>query len=39
MIILLILIDTKGGNGSLAMVRKQEIISAYNRFRKLRVKK
>ena len=30
---------TKGGYGSLATVRKQELISAYNRFRKLRVKK
>ena len=36
----LIKIDgTKGGYGSLATVRKQEIISAYNRFRKLKVKK
>ena len=31
--------STKGGYGSLAIVRKQELISAYNRFRKLRVKK
>lgn len=31
--------STKGGYGSLATVRKQELISAYNRFRKLRVKK
>lgn len=29
---------TKGGYGSLATVRKQELISAYNRFRKLRLK-
>lgn len=29
---------TKGGYGSLATVRKQELISAYNRFRKLRIK-
>lgn len=28
----------KGGNGSFAMPRKQEIIAAYNRFRKLRIK-
>ncbi|MBM6837731.1 hypothetical protein H9X77_05645 [Clostridium saudiense] len=28
----------KGGYGSFAMPRKQEILSAYNRFRKLRVK-
>ena len=31
--------NTKGGYGSLATVRKQELISAYNRFRKLRIKK
>ena len=30
--------NTKGGYGSLATVRKQELISAYNRFRKLRIK-
>ena len=28
----------KGGYGSLAMPRKQEIMAAYNRFRKLRVR-
>ena len=31
--------NTRGGYGSLAMVRKQELISAYNRFRKLKIKK
>lgn len=30
--------DTKGGSGSLAKVREQEILCAYNRFRKLKVK-
>lgn len=30
--------NTKGGYGSLATVRKQELISAYNRFRKLKIK-
>lgn len=30
--------NTKGGYGSLATVRKQELISAYNRFRNLRIK-
>lgn len=30
--------STKGGYGSLAMVRKQEIICAYNRYRKLKIK-
>ena len=30
--------NTKGGYGSLAMVRKQEIICAYSRFRKLKLK-
>ena len=30
--------STKGGNGSLAVVRKQEIMSAYNRYRKLKIK-
>lgn len=29
---------TKGGSGSLAMIRKQELICAYNRFRKLKIK-
>lgn len=28
----------KGGYGSFAMPRKQEIMAAYNRFRKLRVR-
>lgn len=27
----------KGGNGSLAMIRKQEIMAAYNRYRKLKL--
>ena len=31
--------STKGGNGSLAVVRKQEIMSAYNRYRKLKIKR
>ena len=30
--------NARGGYGSLAMVRKQEIICAYNRYRKLRLK-
>ena len=30
--------NTKGGYGSLATVRKQELISSYNRFRKLKIK-
>ena len=30
--------DTKGGYGSLAIVRKQELLSAYNRFRNLKIK-
>lgn len=30
--------NTKGGYGSLVMVRKQELICAYNRYRKLRIK-
>ena len=30
--------DTKGGYGSLATVRKQELLSAYNRFRNLKIK-
>lgn len=30
--------NTKGGYGSLAMVRKQEIICSYNRYRKLKIK-
>lgn len=30
--------NTKGGYGSLAMIRKQEIICAYNRYRKLKIK-
>ncbi|MEG0857701.1 MAG: ABC-ATPase domain-containing protein, partial [Terrisporobacter sp.] len=34
----LISIDNiKGGNGSLAMIRKQELMAAYNRYRKLKV--
>ena len=30
--------NIKGGHGSLAMVRKQEIICAYNRYRKIKIK-
>ena len=31
--------NTKGGNGSLAMPRKQEILCAINRLRTLKIKK
>ena len=30
--------NARGGYGSLAMVRKQEIICAYNRYRKIKIK-
>ena len=30
--------NIKGGHGSLAMVRKQEIICAYNRYRKIKIR-
>lgn len=29
--------NIKGGNGSLAMIRKQELLAAYNRYRKLKL--
>lgn len=29
--------NIKGGNGSLAMIRKQELLAAYNRYRKLKI--
>ena len=35
---LIVIDNARGGYGSLAMVRKQEIICAYNRYRKLRLK-